>query len=1146
MIDRALRDYLGPLVRRRLRLRLARRLALCWLGLAVVGAGLLGLGWVLDGSMHAWFWPLVIVAAVVTLWQVHRASKRMPDFQALARAIESKHPDAQALIQAAVEQSPQALGESLTYLQRRVIHDALTHAARHDWLQSVSSRTLLISELARYGALAILAGVLFQMLPKYSMLPSSGTRTQGTQETVLTVSPGDTFVEQGSPVVIVARFEGPVPDQATLVVALQGEPAQRVSLSKTLNDPVFGGMIPSVSSDSIYHIEYADRSSKAYHIDVFRYPALQQSDVSIAYPEYTKLPGKTLKDAQRVSTVEGSEVTFSLTLNKAVTEAVLTPKEGPAPVLEVDPQYPNLYRTRIHATESQQFTLNLTDADGRTNKLPPRFDLTVHQNMPAVVTPKFPSRDVQVSALEELALEAEVSDDYGVLAYGLVYGLAGSSPETVILGGAVGADDTHLSNYVLALEDVNAQPDQLLSYYYWADDQGPDGIVRRATSDIYFAEVRPFEEIFRESESFMDEQAQAQQPQPGQDPNEDQEPRLQGEQLARLQKQIITATWNIKQRSDLGADANAVAEDLPLVRDSQSDALTSAKGALAEAQDPKAAGALTTATEAMTSALERLSEAVTSRSGAPLAEAMTSEQVAYQALLELREREHQITQSRNNSSRAAQNSQQFERQLQQLELRQQEDRYERQRMAQNENQTRQREDLQVLNRLRDLARRQEDMADRLRETEAALQQAQDNPAREEAQRQLKRLRDEQMQALDDMDELQQRMDQSQNRERMADAREQLDQTRSRIQQSTEQMEQGQVSNATNSTTRAQRELEAMRDEFQRSTSSQFETELRDLREQARELDRTQQEISEQIRDQVESRQARRSLSDSNAVASLSEELTEQQDKARELVRDMKDVTDASEASEPLLSRKLYETLRRTGTDNLDQALEVTEELVRRNFMTEAQRIEQRASEGIETLREGVEDAAQSVLGDPSEALRRAEMQLDNLIDQVEQEMRQAQRAASPDSNQPQSDQAGSGTARAQSDPNGPSSDRFGQGNASERDIGPLTGQDYVGWSDRLRDVEEILEDPAWRNQAAGVRDRARRMRTEYVRNDRPPQWDLVRQSVMAPLQELRKQVKDELARLERDQDHVPIDRDPVPSLYEDRVRRYFETLGDDQ
>jgi hypothetical protein len=94
-------------------------------------------------------------------------------------------------------------------------------------------------------------------------------------------------------------------------------------------------------------------------------------------------------------------------------------------------------------------------------------------------------------------------------------------------------------------------------------------------------------------------------------------------------------------------------------------------------------------------------------------------------------------------------------------------------------------------------------------------------------------------------------------------------------------------------------------------------------------------------------------------------------------------------------------------------------------------------------------------------------------------------------------------------------------------------------------VEEMLEDPDLRNEAARVRDRARTIRAEFIRHGTEPQWNLVRQDIMKPLVELRKQVLDKLAQLHSDEALVPIDRDPVPGRYADRVRRYFETLGEE-
>ena len=111
---------------------------------------------------------------------------------------------------------------------------------------------------------------------------------------------------------------------------------------------------------------------------------------------------------------------------------------------------------------------------------------------------------------------------------------------------------------------------------------------------------------------------------------------------------------------------------------------------------------------------------------------------------------------------------------------------------------------------------------------------------------------------------------------------------------------------------------------------------------------------------------------------------------------------------------------------------------------------------------------------------------------------------------------------------------------------PMTGEDYLQWSDRLRDVEEMLDERDLREEAARVRDRARAMRAEFVRHGTEPQWDLVRHEITDPLTELRQHISDKLARLQSDDARVPIDRDPVPDRYAELVRRYFENLGGDE
>ncbi len=109
--------------------------------------------------------------------------------------------------------------------------------------------------------------------------------------------------------------------------------------------------------------------------------------------------------------------------------------------------------------------------------------------------------------------------------------------------------------------------------------------------------------------------------------------------------------------------------------------------------------------------------------------------------------------------------------------------------------------------------------------------------------------------------------------------------------------------------------------------------------------------------------------------------------------------------------------------------------------------------------------------------------------------------------------------------------------------GPLTGEDYSAWSDRLRDVEEALDDPTLRAKVAQAREQARVLRTDYKKNAKEPQWELVRSKIIEPLAEVRQKVGEDLARRESKDSMVPIDRDPVPKQFTEQVKRYSERLG---
>ena len=911
MTEPLLHKQLEPVVRRQRRWLRWRGLALGWALLAALGVVALLTKQLLGIAIPFIIPALVVAACIVTLRAWIRSAVWKPDYRNIARRIEQQHPDLHALLLTAVEQRPDPQSGRLNYLQQRVVDQALTESRRHQWIDAVSEKQLWGMRFARLAALAGLVAVVWglRLAPPASVLRASISTAHD-----VTITPGDALVERGSGVIVTARFDGSPPSEVTLVIGSGSNDTRRVPLIKSLDDPVFGGSIPEVGSNLVYHVEFSDEQTREFKISVFEYPSLQRADAHIVFPDYTGLSTKTIENTRRVSAVEGSQLELVMELNKPVTSARLIGKDKSIVPLITDTNKPQASLKEFMLQASQTYELQLVDADGRTNKIPAQFVINALKNRKPELKFLAPRGDQKVSPLEEMNFQGEAWDDFGLRDYGLTYTVAGKEEVTIALGTNSAPNEKRTFGHLLKLEELELVPDQLVSYFLWADDIGPDGKPRRSASDMFFAEVRALEEIFREG--------QGQESQGG----EQQGGGNQATKLAELQKEIISATWKLKRQETGPTPSGSYKGDAEVVKDSQEQALAQASMMKSMTPDPRAQVLLEGVEEAMEQAVEHLTAAVEKTDA--LAPSLEAEQAAYQALLKLSAHEYLVSKNRSRSSQGG-GGQQNQRQLDQLDLKQAEDRYETQSQATPQQTAEQREQLQVLNRLKELAQRQQDLNERIKELQTALQEAQTEDEREEIRRRLKRLREEEQQLLADVDELRQRMDRPENQSGMADAREQLERTRSQVQRAAEALERGEVSQALAEGTRAQRDLQQLRDDFRKKNSSQFAEEMRQMRDQARQLAQNQEDIGKKLEELSDNK--RKTLSDSEETKALNERFDQQKTTLTNLLSNMRDVSEKSESSEPLLSKQLYDTFREASQDNTESSLSLSQELLRRNF-----------------------------------------------------------------------------------------------------------------------------------------------------------------------------------------------------------------------
>ena len=1200
MAHRQVVGELKRVARRYRRLYAWNAVAICCLGGAIVGFGLIVLT---SPSQSTLFWTVVALligcplAICVGSWLVSRSTR---DLGWVARRIEAKHVELKSLLLAALEQEPDLPNGRFGFLQHTVISDALEHAAANDWREVVPLGKLRLAQVSGMASTVIMACVVYALLstPAYysgpPVLVYNGPSAPEKDYRV-TIAPGNVEIERGTSLVVTARFDVDLPDDAILQWQDASGRTERIPMSLSLSDPIFGSRVAEVRSDLTYRVHYAGQTTEVFNVSVYEHPELQRADARLVFPEYTGLEEKRVEDTHRVTAVEGTRLTLSCRLNKPVATAQLVAEDDSRIELTARPDLAAVYEMTRPLSESGRYRLELIDAEGRKNKLPPRFVFKVTPNKAADLKVVRPGRDVRVSPLEELLTQASVWDDFGLRAYGLGYALAGEPPQDVVLGRSTSRNERRQVEHLISMEKLEAQPDQLVSYYFWAEDVAPDGRPRRSFGDMYFAEVRHFEEIFRQGD-----QPPGDQPQQKEQQDRDSQ---QIEQLAELQKQIINATWKVIRREVGPTTSGPFLPDVIEIRKSQENVLKKTTELAEKLEDAQSQSHIADVQRHVAEALTRLTEASESVSADPLRPALAAEQAAYQAMLKLRAREHEVKRGKpgKSQSKSASNAQsRAQQQLEQLKLKDSPDRYETQRQAESQEQESNRETVQVLNRLRELARRQDDLNERMKELQSALEQAQTEEQREDIRRQLKRLREQEEEILRDTDELDQRMQRPENQERMAESRRDLAQTRENIRQTTEALKQRQVSQAVAGGTRAERQLSEMRDEFRKQASNRFSEEVRQLRDDAQQLDEREKELARQLGqfDRRESKDSEpRTLRDSSDRADVGEEFDRQRKDLDQLLDRMQDTIREAEEPEPLLAGRLYDAFRETQRQQVAKALEVTQAAVDVGLLAQAQAAESQAGKGIEQLRQSVEQAAENVLGDEDEALRRAHDVLTDLANQLNREIQETQATPErsdletseqrsdpshgtsqedPPGRQPSDSQQPSGRPgkqqpsdrptqsdtqrpgrRSTSPPTlrGPRPDSIAQagleragperaGIPNAGRAGPLTGDDFLEWSDRLRDVEEMVDDPDLRAEAARIRDRARAVRRDFRRGEfQAPNWDIVREFVAQPLNELRDRIAEELLRRQPDENLVPIDRDPVPAKYAEQVRRYFERLG---
>jgi hypothetical protein len=926
-------------VRRRWRLKLALRGATRVLGVVLVLflVAAYGMEW-------ARFSPASIIASRVIfalalvgsfyLFLFVPLRRKVSDEQ-VAMYLEEHEPSLQATLLSAVEASRGGTGAESTALVRKVIEQAVEACAQHDAVRRLEQTPLrqhgaAVAAIAAVALLSVLVGPAFIRSALSALLLLDGSIQAATPYRI-TVTPGNTSVPKGSDQTIKATLQGFATEGAVLM-ARRTPTAGFESLPLAQNeDGSWEGLIFDIASPLDYFVEAEGVRSPVFTMKVVEVPYVQRLELEYHFPAYTGLEPQKIEDGGDIAVLAGTDVRLRIFPTMKAPNGRLLVDEKTTVALA--PQPDGSLTASFKAAQDGFYRVELQAPSGEFVVASPQYTVDVLEDQAPTISFSRPGRDTSASAIEEVFVEAQAEDDYGVRNLELVFSVNGGPEKVVKLFAGARRLSEVTAGHTFYLEELGVAAGDSVSYYARATDNDGVAGAKQATSDLYFVRVRPFSRDFR--------QAQSQGGGGGGGGGGG-----QVEALSEQQRQIIAATFNV-QRDRRKLTAAKLRENSTVVSLSQSALREQVEGLLTRMnsqlvqQDP----AFAKIAELLPQAVTAMKEAEGKLSAAAPDAALPPENKALQILQKAEEEyELQVSAGQQAGGGGGGGGGAMQQELADIfeqELDKMASRYETSNQASEQSADREVDEL--LEKLKELARRQQQEAERQRRRALEGQMAGGGSGAQ--QRALAEQVEEAARRLE-------RLAREEQKPEMAEAARQM-------REAADAMRRAAAGGDANASAQAQQALERLQEterRLQRSLTDRAEREIQDARRAADEIAREQQQIADATRNlpaQGGAGRAQQARQINERKNTLEEKLGKLEGQLDRAARD-------SANDEKAASRKMAEAAGAIRDNRLRDRIRYSQNLVSRGNEKSIADAEGDISRGIEEMRDRLEEAQQAL------------------------------------------------------------------------------------------------------------------------------------------------------------------------------------------
>ena len=449
------------------------------------------------------FVAALIAVAVCARWIAWPLLRRLPDDR-LALYLEERVPQLGGAVLTAVTLRPSRDGGSSVMLERGVVTDASRRLAASPAVPALERPVTL-------RAFAIIVAVMAVSVASFTFGPAFlrlGVRrllapTQAAAAApvyTITLDPRSIIVARGSDVQLSAAPGGFNASGMELVVR-RGTSAEweRLPMSPGSSRGAYTIRLFDVAEDAEFYAESNGVRSNDGRLTVRDLPGVERIGVELRYPSYMGMTPDVTEDGGDIAAPGGTTAVLRVHTTRAVTGGTLIFDGGATvPLQRVND---STVTARVEVRRDASYRVDLVSADNTVVHGTVEYIVDALDDAPPSVHIRRPGRDLRPTSVDEVMIEAEATDDYGVGRLEVAYRVNGGEEKVVVLAAGSGARPREVvATHTLFLEEMNLTAGDVVSFHARALDNDQRPRPKSAASDIRFLTIRPFRRDYRQNQ----------------------------------------------------------------------------------------------------------------------------------------------------------------------------------------------------------------------------------------------------------------------------------------------------------------------------------------------------------------------------------------------------------------------------------------------------------------------------------------------------------------------------------------------------------------------------------------------------------------------------------------------------------------------